>query len=167
MACRVAFEVDKGRTVRDDVLHVLHIRNIKARVGSLAEDSFATVNHPLLSVVADAPTASLFLVVHDAALPGPSLAAKPWLSDDWDWASAGDAKARTTPRATPSNTLFLLMKPTEIRDRNRCADRVPPSRRSRSSRDLLRSDGTRRRWPARRGRGRRTSFGRDSATAAD
>jgi hypothetical protein len=38
MACRVTFEVDEGRTVRDDVLHVLHIRNIKARIESLADD---------------------------------------------------------------------------------------------------------------------------------
>ena len=40
MACRVAFEVDEGRAVRDDVLHVLHVGDIEARIEDLARDPF-------------------------------------------------------------------------------------------------------------------------------
>ena len=40
MACRVAFEVNEGRAVRDDVLHVLHVGDIEARIEDLAGDPF-------------------------------------------------------------------------------------------------------------------------------
>ena len=41
MACRVAFEVDEGRAVGDDVLHVLHVGDIEARIEDLARDPFS------------------------------------------------------------------------------------------------------------------------------
>ena len=36
MVCRVAFEVDEGRAVRDDVLHVLQLRDIEPGIEDLA-----------------------------------------------------------------------------------------------------------------------------------
>ena len=36
MARRVAFEVDEGRAVRDDILHVLHIGDIEPGIEDLA-----------------------------------------------------------------------------------------------------------------------------------
>jgi hypothetical protein len=84
MAGGVAFEVDEGRAVRDDVLHVLHIGDIEPGIKTSLVIPFAIVNQTLLFRPADVPTASLFPVVHEAAPPGPSLAAAPWLSDVWD-----------------------------------------------------------------------------------
>jgi hypothetical protein len=40
MACRGALEIDEGRAIRDDVLHVLHIGDIEARIENLACDPF-------------------------------------------------------------------------------------------------------------------------------
>ena len=40
MACRVAFEIDEGRAVRDDVLHVLHIGDIEPGIENLARYTF-------------------------------------------------------------------------------------------------------------------------------
>ena len=36
MARRVAFEIDEGRAVRDDVLHVLHVGDIEPGIEDLA-----------------------------------------------------------------------------------------------------------------------------------
>ena len=80
MACRVAFEVDEGRAVRDDILHILHVGDIEPGIETSLVIPFATVNQTLLSRPADVPTASLFPVVHEDAPPGPSLAATPCAS---------------------------------------------------------------------------------------
>ena len=36
MACRVALEINEGRAVRDDVLHVLHVGDIEPGIENLA-----------------------------------------------------------------------------------------------------------------------------------
>ena len=38
MTCRIAFEIDECRPVRDDVLHVLHVRDVETRIEDLARD---------------------------------------------------------------------------------------------------------------------------------
>ena len=38
MASGVAFEVDEGRTVSNDVLHVLHVGDIKSGIKDFAHD---------------------------------------------------------------------------------------------------------------------------------
>jgi hypothetical protein len=52
---------------------------------------FATVNHTLLVVSAEVPTANLFPVVHAAATPEPSLAVPP----AWDWTAIDITVAKT------------------------------------------------------------------------
>ena len=60
---------------------------------------FATVNQTLLVVVADVPSASLFPVVHDAALPGPSDAVP-------DALAAGAATSTTAAAAVRARNLM-------------------------------------------------------------
>ena len=51
MACRIAFEIDEGRAVRDDILHVLHIGDIEPGIENLADDPLRD-GEPYLAVEA-------------------------------------------------------------------------------------------------------------------